>query len=121
MGTAAYKAQAREALHSALANPATYTRGGATFPTPEQTEAGLALTVRWHNKLKIIGERGADDAGVIEGINRLVFNSAELEALGLTLERLGVVTVAGLNKSWRLDYAEESDGPLNVYWSVIEL
>lgn len=121
MGTAAYKAQAREALHSALANSATYTRGGATFPSAEQTEAGLSLTARWHNKLKIIGERGADDVGVIEGINRLVFSDAELAALGLTLERGGIVTVAGLNKSWRLDYREEPDGPQNVYWSVIEL
>jgi len=121
MGTAEFKSQMRPTLHAAMANPATYTFGGSTFPTAEQSEAGLSLTVRWHNKLKIIGERGQDDVGVIEGINRLVFSAPELEALGLTLDRLGIVEVAGLGKRWRLDYAEEPDGPHNVYWSVIEL
>lgn len=121
MGTAEYKSQMRPALHDALANSATYTFGGNTYPTPEQTEAGLSLTVRWHNKLKIIGERTQDDVGVIEGINRLVFSADQLATLGLSLDRLGVVEVADLGKRWRLDYAEEPDGPHNVYWSVIEL
>jgi len=121
MGTAEYKTQAREALHAALANSASYTFGGNTFPTPEQLDAGLNLTARWHNKLKIIGERSQDDVGVIEGINRLVFTQPELDALGLTLARNALVAVAGLGKTFRLDYAEEGDGPLNVYWSVIEL
>lgn len=118
-----YKAQAREALHEALSEPASYTAPGAAeaVPTPEQLEAGLSLTVRWHNKLKIVGERGQDDVGVIEGINRLVFNADQLDALGLVLAQRGVVECPGLGKSWRLNYPEESDGPLNRYWSVIEL
>jgi hypothetical protein len=121
MGTAELKSQLRPALHAALANAATYTLGGSTFPTEEQTEAGLSLTVRWHNKIKITGERTQDDVGVIEGINRLVFSQDELDALELTLARLAVVEVAGLGKRFRLDFAEEGDGPHNVYWSVIEL
>ncbi|HLP70323.1 MAG TPA: hypothetical protein VK181_22685 [Rhizobium sp.] len=123
MGTAEYKMEARAALHEALANPAVYTRSAVTVPSQEQLDAGLALTVRWHNRnrTRILGERTNDDAGIVEGINRLVFNTDELDALGLVPERNAVVEVPGLGKSFRLDYREESDGPLNVYWSVIEL
>lgn len=116
-----HKSSARAALHEALAEPATYTIGGVTYPTEEQVEAGLSLTVRWHNKIKIIGENQQSDAGILEGINRLVFNSDQLDTLGITLARLGLVEVPGLEKSFRLEMREEPDGPLNVYWSVIEL
>lgn len=122
MGTAALKAQTRQSLHEAMANPATYQRGGdPRYPTAEQAEAGLKLTVRWHNKMQIVGERTSDDAGVLEGINRLVFNLPELEALGLTLQKHATVEVPDLGKKFRLDYHEENDGPINDYWSVIEL
>jgi hypothetical protein len=119
-----YKTLARAALHDAMAEPASYsddTPGAITYPTPEQTEAGLSLTVRWHNKMRIVGERSQDDAGIIEGINRLVFQKPQLEALGITLKRVGVVTIPGLEKAFRLEYHEESDGPLNDYWTVVEL
>lgn len=119
-----YKTQARAALHAAMAEPASYTApgvGGAVTPSPEQIEAGLSLTVRWHHKLRIVGENVQSDAGVIEGINRIVFNQPELDALGLAPVKHGVVSIPGLNKTLRLDYREEDDGPLNVYWSVIEL
>jgi hypothetical protein len=69
------KAQARAALHSAMAEPASYSFSGDTYPTVEQIEAGLSLTVRWHNKMRIQGERDSSDVGILEGINRLVFNS----------------------------------------------
>lgn len=115
------KAQSRALLHGAMAEPASYSFGGDTYPTPEQTEAGLSLTVRWHNKMRIQGERDSSDVGILEGVNRLVFNTDELTALGLTLTRLGEVTIPGYDKQFRLDYHEEPDGPLNDYWSVIEL
>lgn len=116
------KTQARAALHGAMAEPASYSFGGGDpVPTPEQIEAGLNLTVRWHNKMRIQGERDSSDVGIIEGINRLVFNTDNLAALDLTLERLGVVTIPGYGKSFRLDQHDEPDGPLNDYWSVIEL
>lgn len=108
-----------------MAEPASYTApqsaGGAVTPSPEQIEAGLSLTVRWHHKLKIIGENTQADAGILEGVNRLVFNQPQLDSLGLVLAKHGIVDIAGLGKRLRLDYLEESDGPLNVYWSVIEL
>jgi hypothetical protein len=37
------------------------------------------------------------------------------------MQRLGTVTIPGYGKSFRLDYHEEPDGPLNDYWSVVEL
>src|SRR5437868_111093 len=107
------KASSRQALHSAMAEPASYSFGGITYPTPEQTEAGLSLTVRWHNKMKIQGERDSSDFGILEGINRLVFNTDELAALGLTLKRNGEVAIPGYGKSFSLDAHEEPDGPLN--------
>lgn len=119
-----YKTLAREALHGAMSEPASYTApglGGAVTPDADQIADGLSLKVRWHNKLKIVGERGPDDVGIIEGINRLVFNSDNLAELGLTLARLAIVTIPGLGKTLRLDSLEEPDGPLNVYWGVIEL
>jgi hypothetical protein len=124
MGLSAIKTQARAALHGAMAEPATYTApgvGGATYPTPEQIDAGLSLTVRWHNKMKITGERDSSDVGILEGINRLVFNTENLDALGLTMARLGIIEIPGYGKRFRLDAHEEPDGPLNDYWSVVEL
>jgi hypothetical protein len=104
-----------------MAEPASYSFGGVTYPTEEQSDAGLSLTVRWHTKMKIVGERTSDDVGIMEGVNRLVFNQPELDALGLTLTRLGVITIPAYDKQLRLDHREESDGPINAYWSVIEL
>lgn len=95
--------------------------GADPVPSPEQIEAGLSLKVRWHNRIKIVGERTSDDAAILEGVNRLIFNSDNLAELGLTLEQYGEVEIAGYDKKFRLDYLEATDGPLNVYWSVIEL
>ena len=121
----AVKTQARAALHEAMSEPASYTApqsaGGAVTPTPEQIAAGLSLKVRWHTKMKIIGENTQADAGILEGINRLIFQQPNLDELGLTLAKNGIVDIPGYSKQLRLDMREESDGPLNVYWSVIEL
>jgi hypothetical protein len=119
-----YKRQARAALHDAMSASASYTPpgvGAEAVPSPEQIEAGLSLKVRWHNRMRISGERNADDVAILEGVNRLVFNVENLEELGLTLEARGILEIAGYSKSFRLDYQEESDGPLNIYWTVIAL
>lgn len=115
------KAQARAALHAAMAEPVSYSRGGLTYPTADQTLAGLSLTARWHTKVQVSGERFKEDTAFLEGVNKLVFNTDELAALGLTLQRGGHVDFPGYGKSFRLDQPEEPDGPLNEYWSVIEL
>lgn len=124
MSLSELKGQARRALHGAMAEPASYLApgvGGVTYPTADQDADGLKLTVRWHTKMRIVGERDSSDVGLLEGVNRLIFSADELDALGLTLARLGVVTIPGYSKSLRLDRLEEPDGPHNIYWSVIEL
>jgi hypothetical protein len=122
MSLSEIKAQARAALHGAMAEPASYSfDGGTEYPTAEQIEAGLGLTVRWHTKMKIVGERDSTDVAFLEGVNRLIFSAEELDALGLTLQRNGVVVIPGYDKSLRLDSRGEPDGPQNVYWDVIEL
>jgi hypothetical protein len=110
-----YKRGARQALHDAMFASGSY--------IPPNGDAGDAVPVkvRWHNRMQISGERSSDDVAILEGINRLIFNSDNLAELGLTLEQLGTVEIVGYNKTFRLDYAEEGDGPLNVYWSVIAL
>lgn len=115
------KATARAALHGAMSEPASVTLGGVTYPTADQIAAGLSLTVRWHNRMHIVGERESSDMGIVEGVNRLVFNTDQLTALGLVLARNATVDVPGYGKTFRLDVHEEPDGPLNDYWSVIEL
>lgn len=118
-----YKRQARQALHDAMSASASYTSPDESdvVPSPAQIDAGLSLKVRWHNRMRISGERSSDDVAILEGVNRLIFNSGNLAELGLTLERNAKVEIAGYDKLFRLDYAEEGDGPLNVYWSVIAL
>lgn len=104
-----------------MAEPASYSLDGDTTPTPEQTAAGLSLTVRWHTKMRIVGERDSADTGILEGVNRLIFNTDELAALDLDLARGGEIYIPGYDKRLRLDHHEDSDGPLNDYWGVIEL
>lgn len=117
------KASARQAIHDALGEPASYLDKnlGVAVPTEEQRAAGLRLTIRWHNKLKILGERNSADAGIIEGINRIVFNKPQLDALGITPIRLGILDVPGMGMKFRLEYHEEADGPINDYWTVVQL
>lgn len=105
-----------------MSEPASYlgpAPGAQEVPSPEQAAAGLGLSVRWHNKLARAGnEQGGYDAEIIEGIERLVFNQDQLDALGLTLESRGVISIPGYGLQVRLEALEPADGPLNVYWVV---
>lgn len=115
------KTAARSALHQAMGVSGVYTSPeDVVTPSDAQATAGLVLRVRWHNKLERNGAiEGAFNAEIIEGINRLVFQSDNLAALGLELEQDGVVVIAGYNNArFQLDTEEPSDGPLNVYWNV---
>ena len=119
-----WKTQARRALHGAMAESASYTPpdGSETYPTQAQKDAGLSLTVRWHTKQRIIGERFSEDAAIMEGVNRLIFNREELAALGIDeLERLGTITIPSYGKQFRLDTDEGNDGPVTSYWGVVSL
>lgn len=119
MSLADIKRQARTDLHARMAVPASYSLDGTTVPSPAQISAGLVLTVRWHNKLARNGALDGDFQGeIIEGIDRLVFNQDQLDALGLTLVRGGVVSIPDYDQYWTLDSQEPSDGPLNRYWVI---
>lgn len=97
-----------------MAEPATYTALDSSF-YPD------GLSVRWHNKLSRAGnEQGGFSTDIIEGIERLVFSQDELDALGLVLERGGIVDVPGYGLRFVLDTSEPADGPVNVYWVVTQ-
>ncbi len=114
------KALARRAVHDTLAGPALY-RGPAPDGAPDDfVPPVFELAVRWHNRLDRSGigdEPGY--AAVLEGINRVVFDQDELATKGLTLERLGRVTLVKFGTVFRLDTREPSDGPINEVWSVV--
>ena len=114
------KRDARQAKFGLLGEPVFYTdrENLIARPTAEEREAGLALTCRWHNKNRLLGELDNDSVAIMEGVERLVFDAAELAALDLKLVRGGEVVFPDLDLEFRLDQPERSDGPVNVYWSV---
>lgn len=95
----------------------------ASYEGPEDDAEPRDVRVRWHNKMQpALGiERGG--AGIVEGIERLIFNGEQLAAPldggePIILERNGVVTIPGYNLVCTLDNEGVPDGPVNVYWSV---
>lgn len=107
---AALKASSRQSLHTALAVAAVY-EDSETSPTP--------ITVRSHNKMV---RAGALDGGfgveVFEGLDRLIFNDPELTSKGIILYHGGYVTIPQYGLRYSLEAQEQSDGPLNIYWTV---
>jgi hypothetical protein len=115
-GVAELKAECRQVLHENLAVSAFYSDG----ETPEPAEPNC--TVRWHNKLARNGALDGNYAGeIIEGIDRLVFQDAELNSNNLTLRQGGRVRIPDLVATFELDVREPGDGPLNVYWTVARM
>lgn len=117
MGLSAIKREQRLALHERMGEPCSYARGDVESPTPEQLAAGLTLTARFHNKIKLHSGDN-DGVSVLEGIEKLVFNSTQLAALGLELEHGAEITFPGYELSVILDQEMDPDGPENVYWTV---
>lgn len=79
----------------------------------------MPVTVRHHTKIGIHGDIDGDYSGVLEGINRLVFDRELLGAL--VLRRGGVVEIPEYGTRFELDQRSPDDGPINVYWSVVQL
>lgn len=76
------------------------------------------LSARWHNKLVRQGQI-SDGVDILEGLDRLVFQQPQLDALGIVLRRGDIITFPGYaNQQFELDQSEPGDGPLNVYWHV---
>ena len=117
MGLSAIKNAARLAIQDRMGEPCSYSFGTDVVPTEEQTLAGLKLTARFHTKAKLHMGDG-DGLSVMEPIEKVVFNSTELEALGLVLEQNAEVHFPGYELTVVLDQQLDGDGPQNVYWTV---
>ena len=101
----------RREIHAAFAVSATYEDSIVTTPTP--------ITVRWHDRT--VHEVGNinDYAGVLEAIDKLVFDSEELASLGITLTRKGSVKLLDYgNYELILDTLDPPNGPIGIVWTV---
>lgn len=109
-----WKSLVRQALHECLAVPARYQDDSLDMP--------VDVTVRWHTKVDRFGDlENGGYAEVIEGINRLIFNRAQLDELGIKPCRGGEVTILATgyeNVTLVLVTMEPYDGPVEEVWNV---
>jgi hypothetical protein len=123
------KERTRRAIHGRLAVSCTYVDDDHPDGLLIPEEAGVELTVRYHNKLTRGGDLNGDYADVIDGIDRLIFldeNVAEVSAAlveaaeaPLVLARAARVTIPGYKGLiFTLDTQEPPDGPLETSWVV---
>lgn len=107
------KTQTRRDVHAAFAIPALYQ--DATMAAAE------TLHVRWHNRqARPLGNLpGGDYAEVFELIDRVIFNTEELEAVGVVPMRNGSLTYPQFdNFRLILDAREPRDGPIKETWTI---
>lgn len=112
MDWAGYKAQARKTVHQTFRVEVDYS--DVTLAAPKRLHA------RYHNRLDR-GGIGAPDgyAAVLEGINRIVFERAELQAAGIELRDKGRVDFLAYGISFRLDILDPKDGVDFETWTVV--
>lgn len=105
------RTQARREIFAAFAVAATYS---------DTVVGPIALSVNWHSRFGLpVGDiSGGDYAGVLETIDRLVFDRTELNRLGLTLRRGGQVALTDYNYTFTLDVREPNSGPIREVWTV---
>lgn len=108
----ALRTQARRDIFRAFTVRATYSDGGAGEP--------VELAVNWHSRFGLpVGDlAGSDYSGVLETIDRLVFDRAELVEKGLALRRGGRVALTDYGYSFTLDVREPNSGPVREIWTV---
>jgi hypothetical protein len=114
---ASLKREARRAVHDTLGTPALYSDAAHTTPVP--------LRVRWHGRQSLLGAGDAPGfASTVETVEKIVFDREELQALGLTPIRDGVVVLPDFVRTdgqpfmVRLDNREPYNGPVNVTWQA---
>jgi hypothetical protein len=106
------KRQARKVVHDTMSVPAVYEN--PALP------GSVDLRVRWHNKIAINGDLvEAGYAEMIEGINRVIFEKAELDEKGVNLARGHKLTVWD-GTVLMLDSQEPAVGPVTVIWRVVQ-
>lgn len=107
----ALRTKARRDIFRTFAVAATYT---------DTVVTEVPLSVNWHSRFGLpVGDlAGGDYAGVLETIDRLVFDRAELNELGLTLRRGGQVLLVDYNYTFTLDVREPNSGPVRELWTV---
>jgi len=111
------KANLRQAVHDAFCVDATYKDSSLT--------EAVAITVRWHNQIANLGQMDADGyAELIQGIERIIFNTTNLTDAGVTLKSKGVVTITLTgwgSPKFSLTTKEPMVGPLEEIWQVTRL
>lgn len=108
---ATIRAKARRDVHTALAVRCLY--------TPPYAAPGVLpveLTARLHTRIVTGGAQSPGFAEVIEGVNRAIFQTAELEAAGVVLKKNGQVEFPDYTLVFQLDILSASDGSDEQKW-----
>lgn len=119
MSMAEIKANQRRALHARMGEPCLYRpdRSEPAIPSAEQSAGGLVLTVRFKTKQRVANS-DYDGVSILEGVESLIFQDAQLAALAIELTSGDRIEIPGYNLAFELDQPLDPDGPLNVYWTV---
>jgi hypothetical protein len=111
---AAAKARARKIVHKAFGLAAEYAHPSLAAPVP--------LRVRWHYKDNKNGDLDNDGySQIYDLIERVIFDRAELNQLGVTPEMGARITIKAPNFNnvvLALDQRMPSEGPLEEVWTV---
>jgi hypothetical protein len=87
----------------------------------EFMDAPVNLYVRWHNRI-IPAETINNTSEIISGVERLIFDEAELAEKEVALRRGGIVIIPQYDAmELQLEFEEPNDGPVTTAWSVSAL
>jgi hypothetical protein len=110
MSWADIKASMKRDVHTTFKLSAVYRAAGS--------ETDVAIAARLHTSQAIIGDLDREGfAQVVQDINRVVFDMAELDTLGITLNRLDRVTFAD-GRAYDLDVMLETGNLDFQTWQV---
>jgi len=114
---AAAKAVARRVVHDTMSLDAIVEH--RTLPAP------TALRVRYHGKQSVIGDLQSEGYPMmIDGIDRVIFDTEELLLKGVVVERGFKITIT--SKGWNnavlaVDTQDKSEGPIEEIWRVTKV
>lgn len=108
------KRRMRADVHKTFALPALYR--DATMGAP------VDVTIRWHSRVDEFGDLAEQHfAKIVDNVDRIIFDSAELVEKGITPRQHGTVTIT--EDGWRdaklvLQVSEPTVGPVENAWQV---